>query len=45
MDVVTWWLSWPTWLQDASVVLMVLIFLSHAPRAANWPRSRGPQPN
>jgi hypothetical protein len=42
MDVVNWWLTWPTWLQDVSVVLLVLIFLSHAPR---WSRGAGPRPS
>jgi len=41
MDVVNWWLNWPTWLQDLSVVLLVVIFLSHAPGAARWPRGTG----
>lgn len=39
MDVVNWWLSWPTWVQDVSLVLMVLIFLSHAPGSGRWTRS------
>ena len=38
MDVINWWLNWPTWLQDLSVVLLVAIFLSHAPGVAGWPR-------
>ncbi|GEM_PF-4146899 len=45
MDVINWWLSWPTWLQDLSVVLLVLVFLSHAPSAAPWSRGTGPRPS
>ncbi len=29
MDVIHWWLAWPTWVQDVSVVLAFLIFLGH----------------
>ena len=38
MDVINWWFAWPTWLQDLSVVLLTVIFLSHAPAAGRWPR-------
>ncbi|MDE3073942.1 MAG: hypothetical protein KGJ86_00810 [Chloroflexota bacterium] len=38
MDIVNWWLGWPTLLQDASIVLALLLFLSHAPRVAGWNR-------
>ncbi len=31
MDVIHWWLGWPTWLQDISIVILVLAILS--PRA------------
>lgn len=33
MDLINWWLGWPTWVQDISLVLLLLVFLSHAPMA------------
>jgi len=43
VDILNWWLTWPTWLQDISVIWLALIFLSHAPGAARWPRGSGPK--
>jgi hypothetical protein len=31
MDLINWWLGWPNWVQDSSLVLLILVFLSHAP--------------
>jgi hypothetical protein len=45
MDLINWWLSWPNWIQDLSVIFVLLVFLSHGARwYRGWPateRSRG----
>ncbi len=29
MDIINWWLTWPAWLQDVSIVFLLVVFLSH----------------
>lgn len=40
MDLVNWWLAWPAWVQDVSVIFVVLVFLSHGSYARWVDRSR-----
>lgn len=28
MDIIHWWMGWPSWLQDVSVVIFALALLS-----------------
>lgn len=37
MDLINWWLSWPNWVQDISLVFLLMVFLSHAPIAYRRP--------
>jgi hypothetical protein len=38
VDIINWWLGWPGWLQDVSIVFALLVFLSHGNRVPAWPR-------
>ncbi len=28
MDIIHWWMNWPAWLQDVSVIILVLALLN-----------------